>query len=276
MIKKLKNAMRTVMPAMIWENLKLVSSKKYRLTQKEAKRIDSLIRYQETETSFLNKKLRLVDNRSYLFIRKEIFDLQIYKFNSNRPNPYIIDCGANIGLSIIYFKKLYPDAEIIAFEPDKKVFDTLRFNVESFELSNVTLLERACWNKETTLKFCSEGADGGRTAIETDSNNLIEVKAVRLREYLKRPVDFLKIDIEGAEIKVLEDCADLLPNVEKLFVEYHSFTGQNQELSKLLQIINEAGFRYQVQHVGVFSPNPFIDIFSMNKMDLQLNIFAYK
>jgi FkbM family methyltransferase len=276
MFRKLKSSARAMVPGELWENLKLVSNKGYRITQQEAKRIDKLERYQQTETTFLNRTLRLVDNRSFLFIKKEIFDSQIYKFVSKKTNPYIIDCGANIGLSIIYFKQLYPAAEIMGFEPDKKVFDVLRFNVEVFQLSNVTLFERACWNKETTLQFYSEGADGGRTATEKDVDNVIEVKAVRLREYLNREVDFLKIDIEGAETEVLEDCADLLPNVDKLFVEYHSFTNQNQELSRLLQILNEAGFRYQVQHIGVFSPNPFVDISSSNNMDLQLNIFAYR
>ena len=48
---------------------------------------------------------------------KEIFIENIYK-QTLREKPYIIDCGANIGMSVIYMKQLYPQAEIIAFEPD--------------------------------------------------------------------------------------------------------------------------------------------------------------
>src|SRR6478672_5618518 len=48
----------------------------------------------------------------------EIFIEEVYK-QSLPPNPYIIDCGANIGLSVIYLKQMFPDARIIAFEPDE-------------------------------------------------------------------------------------------------------------------------------------------------------------
>src|SRR5579871_1502116 len=50
----------------------------------------------------------------------EIFVDEIYKQQLSN-QPYIIDCGANIGLSIIYMKQHYPDANIVAFEPDEKI-----------------------------------------------------------------------------------------------------------------------------------------------------------
>src|SRR6266404_2067922 len=49
----------------------------------------------------------------------EIFISKIYDQQLDK-RPYIIDCGANIGLSIIYMKQRYPEAEILAFEPDEK------------------------------------------------------------------------------------------------------------------------------------------------------------
>jgi hypothetical protein len=120
-----------------------------------------------------------------------------------------------------------------------------------------------------------EGADGGRIAIAGD-DNLVELTTIRLQEFLYRKVDLLKIDIEGAEITVLEDCKDLLGNVDRIFVEYHSFSKTPQSLDKLLNILFNAGFRYNIQHVGVFSNNPFIKINEYHNMDLQLNIFAYR
>ena len=179
------------------------------MIQKEAEieklRIQNLPRFTETEIDFLNKKIHIVDIASFNFIRKEIFDQQIYKFKADTEVPYIIDCGANIGLSIIYFKQLYPDAEIVGFEPDDKVFKALQHNMEAFNFSNVELIKKACWNEETTLKFYSEGADGGRVAKEFDTDQIIEVETIRLRKFLDRKVDFLKIDIEGAEVQVLAD-----------------------------------------------------------------------
>lgn len=56
----------------------------------------------------------------------KIFKRQIYNFQIDNPAPYIIDAGANIGLGVIYFKKLFPDAEIIAFEPDPNIFAVMK------------------------------------------------------------------------------------------------------------------------------------------------------
>jgi FkbM family methyltransferase len=244
--------------------------------QQEISRISQTPRFFIGETDILEHKLQFVDSASFCFIYDELFNKEIYKFETSNPSPYIIDAGANIGLSVIYFKKLFPNAEIIAFEPDSKVFKALEYNVQSFAFEKVQLIQKALWNEETTLKFYSEGADGGRIATQTDLHRLIEIPTCRLRNYLNRKVDLLKIDIEGAEIIVLEDCKDLLHNVERIFVEYHSFTQKEQKLYQLLEILEKAGFRYQVQHVGVFSHHPFVKISEYNNMDLQLNIFAYR
>ncbi|OAQ38680.1 hypothetical protein A5893_14445 [Pedobacter psychrophilus] len=244
--------------------------------QEELKRLKLIPRYTIGESNLLHKTISFIDSASLLFIQDELFNKEIYKFKADNSNPYIIDAGANIGLSVIYFKMLYTEAEIVAFEPDNKVFKALKTNVETFSLSNVTLIKKALWNTETTLKFYSEGADGGRIAIENENEKLVEIETTSLRGYLQRKVDLLKIDIEGAETIVLQDCEDLLHNVKNLFVEYHSFTDQNQSLDKLLNILKNAGFRYQIQHIGLFSPHPFINITKHSGMDLQLNIFAYK
>src|SRR5690606_29753371 len=62
-------------------------------------------------------KLMYVNGFDLLHSLKEIFVEEVYKVQL-RPNPLIIDCGANIGLSVIYFKRHFPDARVIAFEPD--------------------------------------------------------------------------------------------------------------------------------------------------------------
>jgi hypothetical protein len=104
---------------------------------------------------------------------------------------------------------------------------------------------------------------------------LRKVQAVRLRPHLAgKPVDLLKIDIEGAETLVLKDCADLLSNVERLFVEYHSFGDRPQTLHEVLAILSDAGFRVYVSSAG--SAQPFVRRESYLGMDMQLNIFAMK
>ena len=203
---------------------------------------------------------------------EEIFDKEIFKFQTNSEIPYIIDGGANIGLSTIYFKKIYPNSEIISFEPDKKIVEAFKKNIASFGFKNVTLIEKGLWNTETTVSFFSEGAESGRI----DNAGKIKVETSRLSSYLNKKVDFLKLDIEGAETIVLEDCKDLLVNVKNLFVEYHSFSNTSQSLEDILRILTSSGFRYYIKPVNENSNNPFIKINPYLNMDLQLNIFAYR
>ena len=243
---------------------------------KEKKRISKTPRYNEGKFICNDQKIKFTDSSSFLFMYNEIFEKQIYNFKTNSNKPFIIDCGANIGLSIIYFKQLYPNATILGFEPDPGAFETLVYNIEQFHFSDVEVLEKGVWNSATTLRFFAEGADGGRVSLKSDKEKIKEIKTVRLKEYLNKHIDFLKIDIEGAETTVLMDCADALNNIDRIFVEYHSFEERQQDLQDLLKVLCEAGFRYNIQHVGIFSPNPFINISSYLKIDNQLNIFAYR
>ncbi len=207
-------------------------------------------------------------------MHEDIFLKEVYRFESNDETPHIIDGGANIGLSVIYFKRLYPKARIVAFEPDPKLFKMLRDNLKSFGYEDVALMCKALWSSETTLQFFAEGADAGRISRSDDQCSLA-VPALRLREFLNVPVAFLKLDIEGAETEVLRDCADLLGNVERVFVEYHSFAKEKQELSSLVSVLANAGFRLHI-HPSLVSQRPFVSRKVCHNMDSQLNIFAFR
>ncbi len=248
-----------------------------RFSDSDHKKLRETPRSQEVSFDFLNTPMKAPDAASLLFLNLELFELEIYKFSSSNDRPLIIDCGANIGLSVIYFKKLYPNAKVIAFEPDKKIFDYLKFNINSFNFNEVTLLNKGLWEEETTLSFYSEGADGGRVANESDKDNIITIETVKLSSYIKDVnIDFLKIDIEGAECDVLEECSPYLKTVKNIFVEYHSFVDKPQTLSKILSILEKSGFRYYIEHTGVKSKHPFESISNYVGFDNQLNIFGYR
>jgi hypothetical protein len=101
------------------------------------------------------------------------------------------------------------------------------------------------------------------------------IETVRLRDYLDRHVDLLKLDIEQGETHVLEDCMDRLGNVDHLFVEYHGEDGTPQELSRLVSILSEARFRLNV-HAGNDSKKPFVARKVNMGNDLQLEVFAFR
>ncbi|MBE9241027.1 FkbM family methyltransferase [Synechocystis salina] len=229
-------------------------------------------RHISVDTKFFSQDFKIVDSCTFLEGIREIFIGQIYAFNTNNRHPLIIDCGANIGLGSIYFKQLYPQSKIIAFEPDPQIYEILKFNLDSLGMSDVQISNTAVWNQESKLSFFKEGAFSGRIAKVGD-DNLIEVKTTRLKSLLGQKIDFLKIDIEGAEYPVIKDCQELLKNVERIFIEYHSHYQEKQNLHDILAILTEEGFRYHIKEAYT-SQRPFIDRPLMLNFDLQLNIFA--
>jgi hypothetical protein len=149
----------------------------------EARRLEALPRFHPTETRFLGRTLTVPDACTYLGSVREIFGKGVYRFTAKRPRPRIIDCGANIGMSVIDFNTHHPDAVITAFEPDPVLFEALSKNVASFGFQDVTLLQKAAWIHNDVLTFNREGGASGRIADAGDSN-LMQVGATRLRDLL--------------------------------------------------------------------------------------------
>ncbi|HUC31459.1 MAG TPA: FkbM family methyltransferase [Candidatus Paceibacterota bacterium] len=233
-------------------------------------------RFRQGVVRLFHKKVIFIDSASFVAMYVDIFINEAYKFQADGSQPLILDCGANIGLSIIYFKKLYPGAIIEAFEPDSKVFNVLDINCKTFGFKNVTLINKGIWVHNDGINFLPDGADGGRIVPDSPQQSLEKIKTVRLRELLEkdREIDLLKIDIEGAEVKVLSDCREKLSHVKLLFVEYHSSAGHEQRLDELLTILTEAGFRYYINSIGGVAKNYFLHHDEQAGFDLQLNIYA--
>lgn len=235
-------------------------------------------RYTEFTTNYPGFLCTVVDKSSFLFMYEEIFEKEIYRFQSRKEKTFIIDCGANIGLSVIYFKKLFPNSEILAFEPDPKIFQVLKKNCIAAKCNDdVNLMEACLGAEDKTVSFFTDNSDGG-SVIQTDTSTYpaIAVKQVVLAKYLTKPVDFLKIDIEGAETEVLRSIASELRQVENIFIEYHSFVNQPQTLDEIIALLREAGFRYYIEHIGIRSPYIYIQQEEYRGMDLQLNIYGYR
>jgi FkbM family methyltransferase len=249
--------------------LRWLKSKEFR----EIKKLKKLPRYRPSSSTLINSLVSFPDAASFLSQYKELFINNIYKFNTTNPQPFIIDCGANIGMSVLYFKSIYPNATIFAFEPDKEVFKYLEKNTK---LNGVTLYNKGVWNEETTLTFYAEGADSGSIFEQkSSSKNEIKIETVRLKNILTQPVDFLKIDIEGSEYEVIKDCQNELKNVQNIFIEYHSFVNKEQHLDEIITILKQQGFRIHLQS-DISSPSPFYEIKPYNNMDFSVNIFGYR
>ncbi|MER3424316.1 MAG: hypothetical protein C4293_14940 [Nitrospiraceae bacterium] len=200
------------------------------------------------------------DGWNFYAICKDIFTRRIYHFESCRPAPFILDCGSNIGGAILYYKQVYPQARIIGFEPDPAVFPYLQENVARNGLADIKLVQPALAREESTLTFYSDRKSGSflahnRSCRPMDGWTTYEVPCVRLRNYLTEPVDFLKMNIEGAEREVLADSEDRLHHVRQMVLEYHHLPGLPRTLHHILALLDSQGFEYLINHFD-YETNP--------------------
>ncbi|MBX3176576.1 MAG: FkbM family methyltransferase [Candidatus Hydrogenedentes bacterium] len=197
--------------------------------------------------------LRFSDRHALWTQIHEILLNEDYYFTCDSDAPVIIDAGAHMGLAIYYFKALYPHARITAFEPVPELCDLARENVARNGWEDVEILPfalasaagRATFHRSRSWSMA--GSLSAHRAEMGDALEPIEVECTRLSGYLRGPVDFLKLDIEGAEDAVLEEAAPMLGNVQNLFCEFHEGPGfARGRLAKILGILDTAGFDVQL------------------------------
>jgi FkbM family methyltransferase len=182
-----------------------------------------------------------------------------YRFAAIGSEPRILDCGANLGLASLSFKRLHPRARITAFEADPALAAMARDNLKTNGAADVEVVHAAVWTHDGTLDFHCEGADSGAIAGlagegQPGSGPVRTVPCVRLRDLLERePVDLLKLDIEGAEAPVLADCAGALGQVRALIAEIHDFHPDRRHTPEILSRLSDAGFTYTLDELHPMS-----------------------
>lgn len=216
------------------------------------------------------------DPLSFLHAIKEIFVEEIYLFETTNASPSIIDCGGYIGISALFFKLNYPQSKIIVFEPDSENFRLAKENIDSWGFHDIELYKKAVWINTDDLEFYESNSMASSVHAIKTGGNKVKVSAIRLKDFLDQKVDFLKIDIEGAEYEVLLDIQSRLVNVEKMFVEYHGYYHQMNKLNTILNILTEENFKWYIKEAENVYPRPFYDKKSVDTYDVQLNIFAFK
>lgn len=228
-------------------------------------------------SKIFGNKFYFHDKPSFLITFDEIFQKGIYTFHCDNSTPVIIDCGANMGLSLLFFSQNYPNSTIYAFEPDNSVLDVLQKNIQTFEIKQVTLFKKAVWSTNGIFEFFTDKGMGGRIGMEYNNQTPSKVETIRLKDFIgDKRIDFLKMDIEGAEYNVIEDCEPILHQIENIFIEYHSIIEEEQKLDNILLILKRNGFRYHLSQ-SFSRQRPFIDNnLNCENMDLAINIYAYK
>jgi FkbM family methyltransferase len=149
-----------------------------------------------------------VSEFSDLHVAREAFGDKQYALPEGFQPRTILDLGANIGASVLWFHRRYPDAEIHAVEPDGRALRKLRRNVRG--LPGVTVHpvalagedgRRTFYEAEQTWSssLMAEAAHGGRPATVA----ALTLEALMRDRVGRQRVDLLKLDVEGAEWEVL-------------------------------------------------------------------------
>jgi FkbM family methyltransferase len=142
----------------------------------------------------------------------------------------IVDAGANIGLASVFFAHKFPNARIIALEPESSNFDLLSRNLRAYP--NVTCLKKALWNQSGSITVFDPGdghwgfrTDGDGEPDETLGKAVGKVDCISLPDLLDQfgiaKLDVLKIDIEGSEKEVFDASANWIDRVDVIVAELH-------------------------------------------------------
>jgi len=188
-----------------------------------------------------------------LFLVHELFVNGAYAFDATQRNPRIIDAGANIGLSVLFFKSRYPDARILAIEPEPGTFAHLQRVLATNGLGDVALVNVAVGDPPGVAVFYSDPDTGGSISASLvpalGGAQRQEVPVVRLSTLIDGPVDFLKLDVEGAEYAVVRDliATGQIALVREAVIEYHPVATEPDEPANLMRALREAGMTVEVE-----------------------------
>ena len=139
----------------------------------------------------------------------------------------IVDLGANIGLSTLYLKVKFPNAIIVAVEPDPDNFSMLKKNVA--QLPGVHCVNKAIWHSSQMLGLFDTGGGAYSYLVkEESSEEKAAVPAMTMNELMAEfqlsSIDLLKIDIEGSEKELFaENCIPWLSKVDCVIIELHDW-----------------------------------------------------
>jgi FkbM family methyltransferase len=190
---------------------------------------------------------------SMLFLVHEIFVGCTYDFDPGRADPLIVDGGANLGMATLFFRLRFPAARVVAVEPHPEAFRLLEANTRGLG-DGVERIQAALSAQPGEVWLHAQVGEAASlvSSLQAELPELTEGSAFRvaalglsaLLARLGRPVDLLKLDIEGAEYALLQSAAgeDGLAGVRAVVIEYHLTPEDPDGGEQLARLLEGCGF----------------------------------
>ncbi|MBF0135038.1 MAG: FkbM family methyltransferase [Magnetococcus sp. DMHC-1] len=189
--------------------------------------------------------LRLVIRNNFgsdLYIHGEVFHHHFYDLSLSFVPKTILDLGSNIGLTLIYFSKVYPQAQLAGLEPIPGNIQLLRENLQMNQVA-ATVFQSAVAIQDGFVEMEIALMDSDhriRESMASDrfTNQILRIESMTVESVLEKlqweRIGLLKVDIEGYEKILLKEQCAWLNRVDALCIECHSGFGESdlQEISR--------------------------------------------
>ncbi len=178
---------------------------------------------------------------------------------SRGETPLIVDCGANIGLSAVWFAHAFPDAEIVAIEPAPDNVELMRRNLSAYP--NTKIVAGGVWDKPAALSIRDRNVMPWAYQVAESAPGASGVQSFTIADIAAgRPILIMKIDVEGSEDALFRSNTDWLRNTALVIIELHDekLPGQNTSRNFFRRIVSE-DFEFAMNGENAFfflSPAP--------------------
>jgi FkbM family methyltransferase len=188
-------------------------------------------RLQINSKSVFLTKIKDIELRTTDPLYTIVHDFDYYQhFYKVKKNDVVIDAGANVGILSLYFSKLVGDlGKVYSFEPDSHNIAEISKNIELNPTTqkNIIIQNQLLWNTNTLVDFQESGTVGSSAVWFSGEENIVKKQAVTIDSWVNDSkldrLDYVKMDIEGAEIQALEGCVETIKKYQPKFAiaSYH-------------------------------------------------------
>ncbi len=163
-----------------------------------------------------------VQSSDFIVLRQVMVDRE-YELPGAMAPSVIVDAGANIGVTSVFYANRYPTARIFAIEPEKSNFDMLVQNAAPYQ--NIVPIHGALWSRSTLLAVCDPEKYSHWGVRVSEEPSVVTTQAFTVADLIFKYeltfIDILKLDIEGAETEVFETSDQWIRKIGVLVVETH-------------------------------------------------------